>query len=134
MKKTTNPMRPTIKGERTWAEDHGYWIPPHVSPITIDVAEPIMRTFPLKLRVRLAAHEFTSAYMISILLIFSFRVACGVLRRRKSTTRIALKAHIGRLRSVWLVHNTCRATNQIPLTKQPSPRGAQNRFRRVGES
>ena len=37
--------------------------------------------------------------MISILLSFSFRVAGGVLRRRKSSTRVALKAHIGRLRS-----------------------------------
>src|SRR5216683_3085615 len=104
--KTPNPMRPITKGERTWADDHGYRTPPHVSPITTDVVEPMTRTFPLRAQVRLAAHEFSSTYMISILLTFSLRVAGGVLRRRKSMTRVALKAHIGRLRSAWFVQDT----------------------------
>src|SRR5260221_13108157 len=100
MTKTRKPMRPTIKGERTWADNHGYGIPPHVSAITTDVVEAITRTFPLRAKVRLEAHKFTNAYMMSIFLTFSFRVAGGVLRRRKSTKRIMLKAHIGILRSV----------------------------------
>jgi hypothetical protein len=43
--------------------------------------------------------------MISILLSFSRRVAGGVLRRKKSSTRVALRAHIGRLRSVSFVRD-----------------------------
>jgi hypothetical protein len=58
------------------------------------------------------AHDFRSSYIISILLNFSRRVAGGVLRRRKSKTRLALKAHIGRLRSVSFVHDTDLSTNQ----------------------
>jgi hypothetical protein len=50
--------------------------------------------------------------MISILLTFSLRVAGGVFRRRKSTTRVALKADIGRLRSAWLVYDTDWHINQ----------------------
>jgi len=50
--------------------------------------------------------------MISILLTFSLRVAIGVFRRRKSMTRVALKADIGRLRSAWFVNDTDRHINQ----------------------
>src|SRR5579863_2578637 len=46
-------MRPRIKGERTWADNHGYRIPPHVSPTTTEVVETITRTFPLRAKVRL---------------------------------------------------------------------------------
>ena len=40
--------------------------------------------------------------MKSILLSFSLRVAGGVLSRMKSKTRVALNAHIGRLRSIFV--------------------------------
>jgi hypothetical protein len=50
--------------------------------------------------------------MISILLTFSLKVAGGVLRRRKSMTRVALKAIIGRLRSVWLDYDNDLTKNQ----------------------
>jgi hypothetical protein len=44
--------------------------------------------------------------MKSILLSFSLRVAGGVLRRMKSMTRVALKAHMGRLRSGCFIYDT----------------------------
>jgi hypothetical protein len=59
--------------------------------------------------------------MTSILLSFSRRVAGGVLRRKKRSTRIALKAHIGRLRSVSIVRDNDQVNNQVTRTKQPSP-------------
>ena len=59
--------------------------------------------------------------MISILPSFSRRVVRGVLRRKKSSTKIAFKAHNGRLRSVLFVHDNDHITNQIAPTKQPSP-------------
>jgi voltage-gated potassium channel Kch len=59
--------------------------------------------------------------MISILLSFSRRVAGGVLRRKKSSTSVALKAHIGRLRSVLVVSDNDYINDQITHTKQPSP-------------
>ena len=112
MMKPPKPMKPTTKGERTWVDNHGYRMPPHVSPTTIEVVETIMRTFPLRAKVKLEVHKFTNTYMMSIFLTFSFRGAVGVLRRRKSKTRMVLKAHIGMLRSVWAIHNTNRPTNQ----------------------
>jgi hypothetical protein len=51
-------MRPTMKGERTWVDNHGYRIPPHVSAITTDVVEAITRMFPLRASVRPEAHKF----------------------------------------------------------------------------
>src|SRR6266403_1644330 len=100
MMNTPNPTRPIIKGNRTRADDHGYRTPPHVSPITTDVVDPVTRMFPLQAsEVSFKAHDFISAYIISIFLSFSRKVAGGVLRRKKSRTRVALKAHIGRLRS-----------------------------------
>jgi hypothetical protein len=73
--------------------------------------------------------------MISILLSFSLRVAGGVFRRRKSMTRVALKADIGRLRSARVVYDTDRHMNQRILhTKQPPPGEAQHGLmRRMGE-
>ena len=59
--------------------------------------------------------------MMSILLSFSRRVAGGVLTCKKSNTKIALKAHIGRLRSIPLVHDNDHVTNQVTPTEQPSP-------------
>jgi hypothetical protein len=98
--KTASPTKPIIKGERTWADDQGYNTPPHVSPITTDVVDPMTRTFPLQEKVRPGTHNYTNAYMISIFPSFSFRVAGGVLRRKNRWTRVALNAHIGILRSV----------------------------------
>jgi hypothetical protein len=60
--------------------------------------------------------------MKSILLSFSLRVACGVLRRIKSMTRAALNPHIGRLRSVLgSRHSENQTQTQVARTKQPSP-------------
>jgi hypothetical protein len=36
-------MRPTTKDEMTWADNHGYWLPPNVSAIMTDVVDPMMR-------------------------------------------------------------------------------------------
>ena len=47
MTKAAKPTRPRTRGTSTEAEDHGNCTPPHVRPITIDVVEPVMKTFPL---------------------------------------------------------------------------------------
>ncbi len=103
MTKATRPTRPRTRGTSTEAEDHGNCMPPHVSPITTEVVDPVIRIFPLQKRrveILCGAPKFAGPYMKSILLSFSLRVAGGVLRRMKSRTRVALNAHIGRLRSV----------------------------------
>jgi hypothetical protein len=46
--KETRPRRPRTRGTSTEAEDHENWIPPHVSPMTTEVVDPVMRIFPLE--------------------------------------------------------------------------------------
>jgi hypothetical protein len=48
MTKRLIPAKPTIKGARTWTDDHGKRTPPHVSPITTEVIDPVIRIFPLQ--------------------------------------------------------------------------------------
>ena len=47
MTKRLIPTKPTIKGARTLTDDHGKLTPPHVSPITTEVIDPVIRILPL---------------------------------------------------------------------------------------
>jgi hypothetical protein len=47
MTKRLIPTKPTTKGARTWTDDHGKRTPPHVSPITREIIDPVIRIFPL---------------------------------------------------------------------------------------
>ena len=49
MIKAAKPTMPRTRGTRTETEVHENFIPPHVRPITTEVVDPVMRTFPLQI-------------------------------------------------------------------------------------
>jgi hypothetical protein len=62
------PAKPITKGARTWTDDHGKRTPPHVSPITTEVIDPMIRIFPLPTKGKIVKRNpITCTYMISIL-------------------------------------------------------------------
>jgi hypothetical protein len=97
--------------------------------MTREVTDPMIRAFPLptkhkdRLEVGKLAILAPCTHIKSILLSFSLRVAGGVLRRKKSKTRLAVRAHMGRLRSRCFIHDTDRTIDRIQPTKYPSPTG-----------
>ena len=46
-KNTRSPTAPMMSGTRTWADDHGNWIPPQVIASSIDTVLPAMMAMPL---------------------------------------------------------------------------------------